>query len=246
MNVIAGPCAIESQEQILETAKFLKSLGMTWIKGGGYKPLTYGPGHRQEYQKSLGQNVGTSYLHTAREMCELKTLSEFVDIEDDFWADRVQIGARNMQNFTLLNQVEGSSVLLKRHFGCSLEELYAATTYFPTDHDLWVCERGVVVPHQHGYRYLLDFQAVLEWKRIHPLIPIYVDISHWMGSKWAECMSWNVEEIVCMIISMAQLAKTAEADGILVDIHQNPAEAWVDPYQALTFPEFERLLNEVN
>lgn len=239
-QVIAGPCAVESREQIKEIAGFLKSCGMNWIKGGSWKPLTWGPKYRKPYQKYLGQE-GMDILWDIAGRYKLKTLSELHRIDPCIRPDRIQVGARNMQNFSLLDNLNhlGQPLLLKRHFGCSLEELYASTTYL-TNCDVWVCERGVVVPHTHGYRYLLDYQAVIEWKMKYDH-PIFMDVSHWIGVSWAE----QGKDVLHVVRKAAKAAKVIGADGILVDIHLRPKDAWVDPWQALTFEEFQRLLEEL-
>lgn len=243
-EIIAGPCAIESQEQIEEIANFLRSCGMNWVKGGGWKPLTWGPGHRKEYQKSLGVS-GIDLLVQEAIKYNLCSLSE-VPYDWDEWhpPSRIQVGARNQQNFLLLESLNyrRHPILLKRHFGCSLEELYASTTYLP-DCNVWVCERGVVSPHMHGFRYLLDYQAVVEWKRLR-VEPIFVDVSHWVGSLWSKD-HYHSSEIYPVIVKAAKASKVLGADGILVDVHPRPEEAWVDPYQALNFNEFRRLLEEL-
>lgn len=246
-QVIAGPCTVESQEQIEEIAAFLKSCGMKWIKGGGWKPLTWGPKHRKDYHQSLGYD-GTRLLGLTARRHDLKSLSEWPwNVGSSIDAglqmpDRIQVGARNQQSFCLLEEIEfwGLPVLIKRHFGCSLEELYASTTYLPNC-DVWVCERGVRAFDPHG-RFLLDLQAIAEWKYKHPDIKIFTDVSHWMGVEKAKEGSGIKYELIS---KAAKAAKVMGADGILVDVHPRPEEAWVDPYQSLTFREFQRLLEEL-
>jgi len=244
-TVIAGPCAVESQEQINTIAKVVAQYPNTILKGGGYKPLTWGPGHRKAYQKSLGE-YGIGLLQYAAIAHHLNCVSE--DWFPTSTALRVQIGARNMQNFALLEHINKfqAPVLLKRHFGCTSEEIYASTTYLP-DCDVWVCERGIRAFDTHGYRFLIDYQNVAEWVRVHPTIPIFVDVSHWIGVEKAKWLSTKFEPQLYEVIKSATLmSKAAGASGVVMDIHPTPESAWVDPYQCLNMGQFQRLMGDLD
>jgi len=233
MHIIAGPCTIESQEHIDETAKFLSQFPGIILKGGCYKPLTFGPTHRQPHQKYHGQRA-VGWLSQAGYLFNLPTISECMyETTVGYMSNvlsRLQVGARNMQNFALLERLNEYQcpILLKRHYGSSLDDLYAATTYFTHPH-VWVCERGINLLDNHGTRFNLDLQAVLAWKEQHPAIPICVDVSH-------GCFKREY------VAPLARAAAMLDPHALLIDVHPKPSEAWVDPVCAIDFKEFETLM----
>jgi len=237
MHIIAGPCTIESQDHIDKTAKFLAQYPNVILKGGCYKPLTWGPSHRKPHQKFNGQKA-VGWLCQAGYLFGLQTISECMyETTVGYMSNTLgilQVGARNMQNFALLERLNeyACPILLKRHYGASLDDLYAATTYFTHDH-VWVCERGILAPDTHGTRFILDLQAILAWKDQHPNIPICVDVSH-------GCFNRRY------VSALARAASVLEPHGILIDVHPSPKDAWVDPETALDFNEFNSLMEKIN
>jgi len=222
-----------TQEQMDQIATVVKKYGL--LKGGLFKPLTWGPRHRKPYQKCLGFD-GLPYLsgHKTPWMYEVMSMSQVYR-----GAARYQIGARNQQNFSLLTNMARMQlpVMIKRNFGCTLEELYASTTYF--EKDVWVCERGIRSFDTQGFRFQLDYQGITTWKMSYQ-IPIMVDVSHWIGSEWAK--NHHPDEVYKRVLGAAKTALAAGADGIYLDIHPDPARAWTDPWQALNLERFEELM----
>ena len=236
--VIAGPCAVESREQLLDIARNVKARGASVLRGGAYKPLTFP--YRSESMFELGEE-GLRYLAEASEETGLPVVTEVMDVRlVDMvagYADVLQIGARNMQNFPLLQEVArvGKPVLLKRHFGCSLRDWLGAAEYVlhGGNPDVILCERGIVAPHTHQptSRFIVDLQAVLAAQEFTHL-PVIVDPSH----------STFRREYVAPI---ARAAIAAGADGIIMDVHPTPEQAAVDPLQALSYEAFGTLTEEV-
>ena len=236
--VMAGPCAVENRDQLLDIAKNVKSRGANVLRGGAYKPLTFP--YRSESFFELGEE-GLRYLAEAREKTGLPIVTEvmdprLVDLVADH-ADILQIGARNMQNFPLLNEVARvqKPVLLKRHFGCSLRDWLGAAEYllYGGNPDVILCERGVAAPHTHhpNSRSIVDMQVV---PAVHEFthLPIIVDPSH----------STFRREYVAPI---ARASVAAGADGIILDVHPTPEKAAVDPLQALDYEAFGILMEEL-
>ena len=236
--VIAGPCAVESREQLLDIARNVKARGASVLRGGAYKPLTFP--YRSESMFELGEE-GLRYLAEAGEATGLPVVTEVMDarLVDMVagYADVLQIGARNMQNFPLLEEVArvGKPVLLKRHFGCSLRDWLGAAEYdlHGGNPDVILCERGIVAPHTHQptSRFIVDLQAVLAAQEFTHL-PVIVDPSH----------STFRREYVAPI---ARAAIAAGADGIIMDVHPTPEQAAVDPLQALNYEAFGKLTEEL-
>lgn len=236
--VIAGPCVVENRDQLLDIAENVKSRGALILRGGAYKPLTFP--YRSESFFELGEE-GLRYLADAREKTGLPVVTEvmdprLVDLVSEY-ADILQIGARNMQNFPLLNEVARvkKPVLLKRHFGCSLRDWLGAAEYIlhGGNPDVILCERGIAAPHTHQptARFIVDLQAV---PAIHEFthLPIIVDPSH----------STFRRKYVAPI---ARASVAAGADGIILDVHPTPEKAAVDPLQALSYEAFGELMTEI-
>jgi len=230
--VIAGPCAVESEEQIKGIAKSIKSQGGSMLRGGIFKPRT------SPYSfQGLGES-GLSLFTEAGEENQLPTVSEVTDTNEiNLMTNKVsmlQIGARNMQNFRLLKVAgeSGMPILLKRGMSSTIEELLLAAEYIVStgNHNVVLCERGIRT-FETATRNTLDLNAVaLLKKRTH--LPVVVDPSHGTG----------VRELV---IPMAKAAVAVGADGIIVEVHPDPASALSDAHQQLSPQEFGDLMRQI-
>ena len=224
--IMAGPCAVESREQLLEAAEIIKSGGAQFLRGGAYKPRT------SPYSFQGLEEEGLKYLAEAREKTGLKIVTEVTTVEAiekvATYADMLQIGARNMQNFGLLKEVGkcGKPVLLKRGLAATLDEWLNAAEYIMSEGNPNVvfCERGIRT-YETYTRNTLDMSAIAAVKHLSHL-PIIVDPSHGTG-KWR------------MVKPMALAAIAAGADGLMMEVHPNPAKALSDGSQSLT-PEHYR------
>ena len=223
--LIAGPCTVESRSQLLDTARAVRDAGATMLRGGAYKPRT------SPYAfQGLGQ-AGLRLLAEAKEEFGMPIVTELMDVRDLESvlevADMVQIGARNMQNYTLLAEVgrSGVPVLLKRGFSATLEELLMAAEYILKEGNerVLLCERGIRT-FETAYRFTLDLMAVPVLKQLSHL-PVVVDPSHAAGRR-------------DLVGPLSYAAAAAGADGIIVEVHPNPEEAICDGPQALRADEF--------
>ncbi len=230
--VIAGPCSVESREQILETAEAVKKAGALALRGGAFKPRT------SPYSfQGLGEE-GLKLLKEARDRTGLPIVTEAVDPRDvplvARYADMVQIGARNMQNFNLLREAgkAGKPVLLKRGAGSTIEELLMSAEYILSEgnRDVVLCERGIRTLETYT-RNTLDLSAVPVIKKLSHL-PVIVDPSHGVG-KWD------------LIPAMARAAVAAGADGLIIEVHPHPDEALSDGPQSLKPDTFADLMEEL-
>jgi len=236
--VMAGPCAVESREQVLEIAHRVKAAGATILRGGAYKPLTFP--YRTDSLFEL-REIGLKYLADAGKATGLPVVTEVMDprlVETVAeYTDILQIGARNMQNFPLLEEVAKTHkpVLLKRHFGCSLRDWLGAAEYilYGGNPNVILCERGVVAPHTHAVasRFIVDIQAIPAVKEYSHL-PVIVDPSHSTFKR-------------SYVAPVARAAIAAGADGIIIDVHPVPEKAAVDPLQALSYEQFSALMGEL-
>ncbi len=237
-TVIAGPCAVESREQILEIAHAVKARGAHLLRGGAFKPLTFPYRSAQTYER---REEGLRWLREAGDAAGLPVITEVMDVRlvetVAAHADVLQIGARNMQNFPLLEAVAaaGKPVLLKRHFGASLRDWLGAAEYLLAGGNAQVilCERGIVAPHTHAptSRFIVDLQVVPAAQEFTHL-PVLVDPSH-----ATFCRSY--------VAPVARAALAIGADGIIMDVHPAPEQAAVDPLQALDYAAFERLMGQL-
>lgn len=227
---ICGPCAVESEEQIEQTAAFLSHLGIPIMRGGAFKPRT------SPYSfQGLGE-TGLDLLSQAARRHGLLVVSEIMDPREmDFFVERVdilQIGARNMQNTVLLREAgcTGKPVLLKRSPMATVEELLLAAEYLLVEgnQQIVLCERGIRT-FEHLTRNTLDLTCVALVKRMCPL-PIVVDLSHALGR-------------VDIMIPMAKAALACGSDGLMLEVHPNPIAALSDGHQSLSFQEFSDLLS---
>lgn len=230
--VMSGPCAVESREQLFEAADIVKKAGAQFLRGGAYKPRT------SPYSFQGLEEQGLKFLAEARERTGLRVVTEVTTVEAvdrvAAYADMLQVGARNMQNFGLLKAVgkSGKPVLLKRGLAATLDEWLNAAEYIMNEGnpDVVLCERGIRT-YETYTRNTLDLSAVAAVKHLSHL-PIIVDPSHGTG-KWR------------MVQPMAYAAIAAGADGLMIEMHPNPAKALSDGPQSLTPEHFERVMNGV-
>jgi len=230
--VMAGPCAVEGREGLLETARSVKAAGGHILRGGAYKPRT------SPYTfQGLGEE-GLKYLAEAKRETGLPIVTELMDTREASvvyeYADLVQIGARNMQNFKLLKEVGSRQkpVLLKRGMSSTVKELLLAAEYIMSEgnYDVILCERGIRT-FEDATRNTLDLSVVPLIKQLSHL-PVIVDPSHATG-KWD------------LVPPMALAAVAAGADGIMVEVHPRPEEALSDGPQALLPTTFAKLMNDL-
>jgi len=227
--VMAGPCSVESREQIMASADAVKAAGATILRGGAFKPRT------SPYSFQGLEEDGLRLLAEARVRTGLPIVTEAMDAGQlDLvirYADMIQIGARNMQNYPLLREAGRAKlpVLLKRGVSATLEELLLAAEYILSEgnYQVVLCERGIRGFNGHT-RYTLDLSAVPVLKQLTHL-PVIVDPSHGTG-KWK------------YVASMARAAVAAGADGLLVEVHPDPANALSDGPQSLSLENFASLM----
>jgi len=227
--VIAGPCSVESEAQILDTARAVKAAGADMLRGGAFKPRT------SPYAfQGLGIE-GLKILDKAKRETGLPIVTEVVDPRDVSWvaefADVLQIGTRNMQNYSLLKEVgkSGCPVLLKRGMYSTLEEWLNCAEYILSEGnpDVILCERGIRTFETYT-RNTLDLSAIPAIKELSHL-PIIIDPTHSTGR-------------ISLIGSMSMAAVAAGADGIMVEVHPKPEEALCDADQALTPANFSNIM----
>lgn len=230
--VIAGPCSVESREQIIETACALKELGATALRGGAFKPRT------SPYSFQGHGERGLQWLAEARQITGLPIVTEVMDASQvamvKQYADVLQIGARNMQNFTLLNAVGESQhpVLLKRGMSSTVQDLLMSAEYVLSHGNtrVMLCERGIRT-FETETRNTADINAIPSLKRLSHL-PVVFDPSHATGkSEYVE--------------ALALAAVAAGADALIVEVHHQPDKAISDGRQSLTFEGFERMMKRV-
>ena len=230
---IAGPCAVESERQILETARFLSEHGVSVLRGGAYKPRT------SPYSFQGLEVEGLELLARARAETGLAIVTEVLSAEDveriAEVVDILQVGARNMQNVRLLQRVGRSSrpVLLKRGQSATLEELLLAAEYVAAEGNpnVILCERGIRT-FEAVLRNTLDIAAVPMLKQLSHL-PVVVDPSHATGRR-------------DLVPALAAASLAAGADGIMVEVHPDPENALSDGPQSLTFPQFRAMMETLD
>ncbi len=232
IQVIAGPCAVENRTILISIAEKVKEAGATFIRGGAFKPRT------SPYSfQGLGEE-GLKYLSEARMKTGLPVVTELMDPRDmeviSKYADVIQIGARNMQNFRLLLEVGTSHipVLLKRGLSATIKEWLMAAEYIMSrgNQNVILCERGIRT-FETATRNTLDLSAVPVLKKLTHL-PVIVDPSHGVG-KWY------------LVAPMSKAAVAAGADGLIIEVHTNPEEALSDGEQSLKPGDFRQLMNEL-
>jgi 3-deoxy-7-phosphoheptulonate synthase len=232
IHVMAGPCAVESREQLMESAWAVKQAGAKFLRGGAYKPRT------SPYSFQGLEEEGLKYLAEAREETGLKIITEVVDVNSlpivAEYSDIIQIGARNMQNFFLLREVAkyDKPVMLKRGPSATIEEWILASEYIMSggNPNVIMCERGIRT-YETVTRNTLDLSAVPVLKALTHL-PVFVDPSHGTG-KWR------------LVPSMSMAGIAAGADGLMIEVHPNPGEALSDGPQSLTPDNFTTLMQDM-
>lgn len=232
LSIIAGPCAIENSKQAFAIADVVQRSGAKFFRGGAFKPRT------SPYAFSGLGEPGLKILADIRKEFGLKIVSEALDEGNvdlvEKYADMIQIGARNMQNFTLLRRVGRSKlpVLLKRGMAATLEEWLLAAEYVMAEgnYNIVLCERGVRTFAQHT-RNTLDLAAVPAVRKISHL-PVIVDAAHGTGRSY-------------MVTPLARAGIAVGADGLMIEVHGRPEEALSDGAQSLRFDEYEQMVREV-
>ncbi len=231
--VVAGPCSVENEEMIVETARRVKASGASFLRGGAYKPRTspYAfQGHGESALELLAQARSATGLGIITEVMDAADLEAIAKV-----ADIIQVGARNMQNFSLLKKVGAQSkpVLLKRGMAATIEEWLMAAEYILAagNPNVILCERGIRTFDQQYTRNTLDI-AVVPVLRTLTHLPIMIDPSH--GTGWA-----------AYVPSMAMAAIAAGTDSLMIEVHPNPAKALSDGPQSLTPERFDRLMQEL-
>jgi 3-deoxy-7-phosphoheptulonate synthase len=230
--VIAGPCAVESREQLFETARAVKASGARILRGGAFKPRS-SPYNFQ----GLGEE-GLKLLANIRKETGMPVVTEVMDTRQvdlvASYADMIQIGSRNMQNYPLLKEAGmcRKPVLLKRGMMATIEEYLLAAEYILNqgNEQVILCERGIRT-FETTTRNTLDLSAVPMLKRLTHL-PVIVDPSHGTGLRW-------------MVPSMAKAAVAVGADGLIIEVHYKPEEAICDGYQSLSPNEFAQLMTDL-
>lgn len=232
IQVIAGPCSVESREQIMEAAEIVKESGAKLLRGGAFKPRS------SPYAFQGLKLEGLEYLKEAAEKTGLKVVTEVKDTETlaavAEHSDLLQVGARNMYNFSLLEKIGDlkKPVLLKRGFSSTIEELLMAAEYILArgNYNVILCERGIRTFEQYT-RNTLDLNCVPLIKKLSHL-PIVVDPSHGTGA-------WD------LVSPLAQASLAAGADGLMIEMHAHPEKALSDGYQSLAPETFRKLMKQL-
>jgi 3-deoxy-7-phosphoheptulonate synthase len=232
IHVMAGPCSVESRDQVLEAAIPVKEAGATFLRGGAFKPRT------SPYTfQGLGEE-GLEYLANARKVTGLPIITEVLDPRDletvDRYTDILQIGARNMQNFKLLTEAGklGKPVMLKRGLSATIQEFLLSAEYIAAEGNrkIILCERGIRT-YETETRNTLDLSAVPVLKRLSHL-PVFIDPSHGTGR-------WD------LVAPMALAGVAAGADGLLIEVHPRPEVALSDGPQSLKPARFAELMENL-
>ncbi|MCI7736650.1 MAG: 3-deoxy-7-phosphoheptulonate synthase [Clostridiales bacterium] len=229
--VIAGPCSVESEAQLLEVASAVKASGATCLRGGAFKPRT------SPYSFQGLENQGLELLREARRVTGLPIVTEIMSetqLDDFADVDIIQVGARNMQNFRLLKELGRSKkpILLKRGLSATIEELLMSAEYILAggNENVILCERGIRT-FEKMIRNNLDISAVPVIKAKSHL-PVIIDPSHAAGIAW-------------MVAPLARTAIAAGADGLMIEVHNNPKAALCDGAQSLNPAQFDELMADV-
>ena len=232
LAVMAGPCSVESEEQILATARAVKAAGATFLRGGAFKPRTspYSfQGLREDGLRLLALAKAETGLLIVTEVMDARHLDLVAE-----HADVLQIGSRNMHNYTLLDELGRAKrpILLKRGMSATLEEfMMSAERVAAAGNDrIMLCERGIRT-FETATRNTMDLNAV-PWLKFNTRLPVLVDPSHGTGLWW-------------MVPYLSKAAVAVGADGLLVEVHYQPDKAFSDGYQSLTPQTFEKMMAEV-
>ena len=232
LSIIAGPCSVESEEQILSIAKSVKASGATFLRGGAFKPRT------SPYSFQGLKKEGLELLKYARKETGLPIVTEIMSTEflDDFIedVDIIQVGARNMQNFELLKQLGKTQkpILLKRGISSTIEELLMSAEYILAggNDNVILCERGIRTFERYT-RNTLDLSAIPAIKKLSHL-PVIVDPSHATGLWW-------------MVEPLAKAAIAVGADGLIIEVHNDPSNALCDGNQSIKPSRFDYLMEKL-
>jgi 3-deoxy-7-phosphoheptulonate synthase len=232
LGVIAGPCSVENEEQIVKTAQLVRACGATGLRGGAYKPRT------SPYSFQGLKERGLELLAVAREETGLAVVTEVLATEDvelvASYADVLQVGARNMQNYRLLEAVGNTDrpVLLKRGPSATLDELLLAAEYILNEGNpnVILCERGIRTFESHT-RFTLPLATVV-YLHHKTHLPVVIDPSHGTGHTY-------------LVPDMAAASVAAGADGLIIEVHPDPENALSDGYQSMTFEQFEATMQKV-
>lgn len=233
LMIIAGPCSVESRDQIFEVAETLSEMGIKFLRAGAYKPRS------SPYSFQGLKEEGLQYLSEVKEKFGLKIVTEVLNTTSlasvSEVADVLQIGARNMQNFTLLEEAGKTDkpILLKRGMSATVEDLLLSAEYIlaQNNYNVILCERGIRT-FETATRNTLDLNAIPVIKK-HSHLPIIVDPSHGVGI-------WD------KVPAMAMGAVACGADGLMIEVHSHPDEALSDGYQSLTPKVFKNLLDKIS
>jgi 3-deoxy-7-phosphoheptulonate synthase len=228
-GVMAGPCSVESEEQLIASARAVKAAGATALRGGAFKPRT------SPYSFQGMKEDGLKLLAMAREETGLAVVTEVVASEDvelvAKYADVLQVGARNMQNYRLLEAVGKTdrAVLLKRGASATMDELLLAAEYILNEGNpnVMLCERGIRTFEGHT-RFTLPL-ASISYLHEKTHLPVIIDPSHGTGHAY-------------MVPDMSVAAVAAGADGLIIEVHPDPEQALSDGYQSLTFEQFDKTM----
>ena len=232
IQVIAGPCSVETQEQVTDIAKSIKLGGASMLRGGAFKPRT------SPYSFQGLKEVGLEYLKGAKKETGLPIVTEIMSpymierfVED---VDLIQVGARNMQNFELLKELGKTNkpILLKRGLAATIEEWLMAAEYIMSEgnENVILCERGIRTFETYT-RNTLDVSAIPAVKKLSHL-PVVVDPSHAAGMWW-------------MVEPLAKAAVAVGADGLIIEVHNDPEAAWCDGAQSLKPDRFAKLMGDL-
>jgi len=232
LSIMAGPCSVESEEQILSIAKSVKTAGANFLRGGAFKPRT------SPYSFQGLKKQGLELLKFARKETGLQIVTEIMSTEflDDFIedVDVIQVGARNMQNFELLKQLGKTKkpILLKRGLSSTIEELLMSAEYIMAggNDNVILCERGIRTFEKYT-RNTLDLSAIPAIKKLSHL-PVIVDPSHAAGLWW-------------MVEPLAKAAIAVGADGLIIEVHNDPENALCDGNQSIKPSKFEQLMEKL-
>lgn len=230
--VIAGPCSVEGQQQMDTIAASVKQSGAAMLRGGAFKPRTSPYSFQGLGDKGLDlirQAGNANHLPIVTEIMSADKIDEFVEK-----VDLIQVGARNMQNFTLLKELGKlrKPILLKRGMSATIEEWLMSAEYIMSEgnENVILCERGIRTFETYT-RNTLDLSAVQAVKRLSHL-PVIVDPSHATGKAW-------------MVPTMSKAAIAAGADGLIIETHNDPQHAWCDGAQSLSLPDFDKLMQDL-
>lgn len=230
--VIAGPCSVEGQQQMDTIAASVKQSGAAMLRGGAFKPRTSPYSFQGLGDKGLDmirQAGNANHLPIVTEIMSADKIDEFVEK-----VDLIQVGARNMQNFTLLKELGKlkKPILLKRGLSATIEEWLMSAEYIMSEgnENVILCERGIRTFETYT-RNTLDLSAVQAVKRLSHL-PVIVDPSHATGKAW-------------MVPTMSKAAIAAGADGLIIETHNDPQHAWCDGAQSLSLPDFDKLMQDL-